>query len=137
MDAFERHWLAGRMFRVELYGAVRHAVMIDGLSHREAARRFGVHRNTISKMLRYSAPPGYRRREASVSPKLGPHIAWIEAVLESDRSVHAKQRQTAQRLCDRLRAEEGYAGGYSCRFCPALSIVPPPLESLSHSCRTD
>jgi transposase len=101
------------MFRVELYGAVRHAVMIDGLSHREAARRFGVHRNTISKMLRYSAPPGYRRREASVSPKLGPHIAWIEAVLESDRSVHAKQRQTAQRLCDRLRAEEGYAGGYT------------------------
>jgi transposase len=101
------------MFRVELYGAVRHAVMIDGLSHREAARRFGVHRNTISKMLRYSAPPGYRRREASVSPKLGPHIAWIDAVLESDRSVQAKQRHTAQRLFDRLRAEEGYVGGYT------------------------
>jgi transposase len=49
------------MFRVELYGAVRRAVMVDGLSHREAARRFGVHRNTISKMLQYSAPPGYRR----------------------------------------------------------------------------
>lgn len=101
------------MFRVELYGAVRRAVMVDGLSHREAARRFGVHRNSISKMLQYSAPPGYRRREAAVSPKLGPHIAWIDAVLEADRGVHAKQRHTAQRLFDRLRAEEGYTGGYT------------------------
>lgn len=98
---------------MELYGAVRRAVMVDGLSHREAARRFGVHRNTISKMLQYSAPPGYRRREAAVSPKLGPHIAWIDAVLEADRGVHAKQRHTAQRLFDRLRAEEGYTGGYT------------------------
>jgi transposase len=87
--------------------------MVDGLSHREAARRFGVHRNTISKMLQYSAPPGYRRREAAVSPKLGPHIAWIDAVLEADRGVHTKQRHTAQRLFDRLRAEEGYTGGYT------------------------
>jgi len=69
---------------VELYGAVRRAVMVDGVSHREAARRFGVHRNTISKMLQYSALPGYRRRERPVSPKLGPHIAWIDAVLERE-----------------------------------------------------
>jgi transposase len=26
-------------------------VMVDGLSRREAAKRFGVHRNTITKML--------------------------------------------------------------------------------------
>lgn len=49
------------MFTVELYAAVRRAVMVDGLSHREAARRFGVHRNTISKMLQFSMPPGYRQ----------------------------------------------------------------------------
>jgi transposase len=98
---------------VELYVAVRRAVMVDGLSHREAARRFGVHRNTISKMLQYSAPSGYRHREAAVSPKLGPHIAWIDAVLEADRGVHAEQRHTAQRMFDRLRAEEGYTGGYT------------------------
>jgi hypothetical protein len=38
-------------------------VIIDGLSRREAAKRFGVHRNTITKMLSFSVPPGYRRRE--------------------------------------------------------------------------
>jgi hypothetical protein len=64
-------------------------------------------------MLQYSASPGYRRREAVVSPKLGPHIAWIDAVLEADRGVHAKQRHTAPRLFDRLRTEEGYSGGYT------------------------
>ncbi|WBO58958.1 MULTISPECIES: hypothetical protein [unclassified Acidocella] len=83
---------------MELYGAVRRAVMVDGLNHREVARQFGVQRNTISEMLQYSAPPGYRRREWPVSPKLGPHIAWIDAVLEVDCGVHAKQQHTAQRL---------------------------------------
>ncbi|MFL5285600.1 MAG: IS21 family transposase, partial [Rhodopila sp.] len=60
------------MFTVELYARIRRAVMVDGLSRREAAVRFGVHRNTITKMLQYSVPPGYRRRERPASKKLGP-----------------------------------------------------------------
>jgi transposase len=48
------------MFKVELYGRIRRAVMVDGLSRREAAKPFGVHRNTISKTLQYSVPPGHR-----------------------------------------------------------------------------
>ena len=63
LDAADRHCGAGRMFTVELYAKIRHAVMVDGLSRREAAKRFGVHRNTITKMLSFSVPPGYRRRE--------------------------------------------------------------------------
>ena len=35
------------MFTVELYAKIRHAVMIDGLSRREAAKRFGVHRDWL------------------------------------------------------------------------------------------
>ena len=42
------------MKRVELYARVRHAVMIDGLSQREAARRFGIGPRTVKKMLSYS-----------------------------------------------------------------------------------
>ena len=68
------------MFTVELYAAVRRAVMFDGLSHREAARRFGVHRNTISKMLQFSVPPGYRRRERSVSTMPGMRHDVLEGV---------------------------------------------------------
>jgi len=59
------------MFTVELYAKVTQAVMIEGLSRREAAKRFGIHRNTIAKMLSFSVPPGYRRRERPASRKLG------------------------------------------------------------------
>ena len=50
------------MYGVELYAAVRLAVVDEGLSHHEAGRRFGIDRRTVKKMLSYSAPPGYRRR---------------------------------------------------------------------------
>jgi transposase len=101
------------MFTVELYAKIRRAVMVEGLSRREAARRFGLHRNTISKMLQFSVPPGYRRRERPPSKLLGPYHAWIDQVLENDRSVHRKQRHTAVRLFERLRDEEGYKGSYT------------------------
>jgi transposase len=101
------------MFTVELYARIRRAVMADGLSRREAAKQFGVHRNTIAKMLQFSIPPGYRRRERPVSKKLGPHIAWIDTILEGDRSVHKKQRHTARRIFDRLRDERGFSGRYT------------------------
>jgi len=101
------------MFTVELYAGIRRAVMVEGLSRREAAKRFGVHRNTITKMLKYPVPPGYRRRERPVSKKLGPYMAWIDKILEDDRSVHKKQRHTAQRIFERLRDEEGFSGGYT------------------------
>ena len=49
------------MYSVELYAAVRLAVVDEGLSQHEAARRFGIDRWTVKKMLSYSPPPGYRR----------------------------------------------------------------------------
>ena len=104
---------AGRTFTVGLYAGIPNTVMVDGLSRREAAKRFGVHQNTISKMLQFSVPPGYRRRERPASNKLGPYMAWIDKVLEDDKSVHAKQRHTAHRIFERLRDEEGFSCGYT------------------------
>jgi transposase len=53
---------------VELYGRVRHAVLVDGMSRREAARIFGINRRTVEKMLRFSIPPGYRRSKEISRP---------------------------------------------------------------------
>ena len=36
--------------------------MVDGMSIREASRVFGVHRETVRKMLENPVPPGYRIR---------------------------------------------------------------------------
>jgi transposase len=101
------------MFSVELYGRVRYACHVEGLSQREAARRFGIHRSTVRKMLAFSVPPGYRRTKPPARPKLDAFIAIIDAILEADRSAPAKQRHTAKRIYDRLRAEHGFTGGYT------------------------
>jgi len=48
---------------VELYVQVRRSIYVEGLSEREAARRFGIAREAVRKMLRYRIPPGYRRNK--------------------------------------------------------------------------
>ena len=101
------------MFVVESYAAVRRFVFLEGHSRREAARVFGLSRDTIAKMCRYSAPPGYVRSGPAAKPKLGPLIPVIEAILEADRSAPAKQQHTAKRIFERLRDEHGYGGGYT------------------------
>src|SRR5215218_767330 len=92
------------MFSVELYGRVRHACHVEGLSQREAARRFGIHRNTVRKMLTFSVPPGYRRTKPPSRPKLDAFVAIIDAILEADRAAPPKQRHTAKRIWQRPRA---------------------------------
>ncbi len=62
------------MKTVELYAQVRYAVQIEGLSHREAARRFGIDPKTVAKMMRFSVPPGYRRTKPPAKPKLDPFL---------------------------------------------------------------
>ncbi len=72
---------------VELYGRVRYAVQIEGLSHRETARRFGLDPRTVAKMVRFSVPPGYARKKPPVKP------------------------DTAKRVFERFRDEYGFTGG--------------------------
>jgi hypothetical protein len=45
--------LTERVYRVELYAAVRRAVSVGGISEREASRHFGIARRTAHKMLGY------------------------------------------------------------------------------------
>ena len=56
------------MFVVESYAAVRRFVCLEGHSRREAARVFGLSRDTIAKMCRYSTPPGYVRSGPAAKP---------------------------------------------------------------------
>jgi transposase len=83
------------------------------MSRRAAAREFGLARKTVSKMLEYSLPPGYRRQLPVRRPKLGPWQGAIDAILEDDKQRPRKQRHTAKRIFERLRAEHGYTGGYT------------------------
>jgi hypothetical protein len=78
---------------VELYGRVRYAVQREGISRREAARRFGIDPRTVSKMLAFSVSPGYRRSAPPKRPKLDPFVGIIDRILEKDKSRPSKQRK--------------------------------------------
>ena len=98
---------------MELYGRVRRACHVDGMSIREAAHVFGLHRDTVRKMLAFSVPPGYRRADPAPRPMLDPFTGVIDRILEDDEGRPVKQRHTAKRILERLRAEYGFAGGYT------------------------
>ena len=101
------------MYKVDVYLRVRRAVMVEGMSIREAARTFGPHRETVRKMLAYSVPPGYRRQSPPKRPKLESFTGVIDHILEEDHRVPKKRRHTARRIFERLRDEYGFDGGYT------------------------
>ena len=96
---------------VELYGRVRYAVRIEGLSERAAARRFGLDPRTVNKMMKFSVPPGYVRTRPPAKPKLDLFIPVIDCILLDDKSRPKKQQHTAKRIFERLRDEYGFTGG--------------------------
>src|SRR6478735_11979849 len=96
---------------VELYAQVRFAVQIEGVSRREAARRYGIDPRTVAKMLAFSVPPGYRRSRPPARPKLDRFTGIIDEILVADEGRPRKQRHTSKRIFERLRDEHGYVGG--------------------------
>ena len=85
---------------------VRHKVLVEGRSQRAVARELGLARVTVRKYLDEAAPA--RKAEGVVRPR----PVWdavaprVEALLaESVRWTGGKQRSTATRLHEMLRAE--------------------------------
>ena len=123
------------MKQVELYGRVRHAVLIEGKSRRETALNFGIDRRTVDKMLLFSVPPGYRRKKRPFRPKLDAFTGIIDQILEADKLVHKKQRHTSKRIFERLRDEYGFEGGITIvkdYICAARQRQREMFVPLSH-----
>ena len=74
---------------MELWSEVRRRVLTGELSKRAACREYGVHWQTLEKMLAHSEPPGYQKTAKRTS-KLDPFVPIIEEILSSDRKVHRK-----------------------------------------------
>jgi transposase len=83
------------------------------MSQREAARHFGISRDSVRKMLSLAVPPGYRRRADIRRPKLDGFTEISEQWPQEDLGQRAKQRYTAKRVLARLRA---------------WLVFPPPLS---------
>ena len=96
---------------MENWAEIRRRVLVDGLSKRAACRQYGIHWDTLTKILNHAEPPGYRRASPRPRPKLDPFLGVIHQILEDDKKAPRKQRHTAKRIFQRLRDEHGYAGG--------------------------
>lgn len=96
---------------MEIYGQVRYALQVEGLSRRTAARRFGIDPRNVSKMMMFSVPPGYVRSKPPVRRNLETYIATIDKILADDKTKPKKQQHTSKRSLERLRDEHGFAGG--------------------------
>src|SRR6202022_3957254 len=100
------------MSRVELYERIRKDNREEGLSIRALAAKHRVHRRTVREALASAVPPGRKSPERE-APALGPWTLIIRAWLVADREVPRKQRHTARRGWQRLRAEDGAGGAES------------------------
>lgn len=100
------------MLKVEDYEKIRKAVLRDGMSQREAARKFGHGRDTIRKVLQEGTQPSYRRQKEPERPVLDPVKPIIDAWIEEERAkgVKRKQRSCAKKIWERLRDEHGFKG---------------------------
>lgn len=104
--------VAGVITDMELWSEVRRRVLTGELSKRAACREYGIHWQTLTKILLHTEPPGYRLEKRRPS-KLGPFLPIIDEILTGDRKVHRKQRHTSRRVFERLRDEHGYTGGWT------------------------
>ncbi|MGH3681713.1 MAG: IS21 family transposase [Natronosporangium sp.] len=101
--------------RVELFERIRRDARLEPeLSHRELARRHGVHRRTVRTALSSAVPPPRKTPGAGRRSVLEPVMGLVDAMLREDLSAPRKQRHTVARVRERLRAEHGFgAGSYS------------------------
>ncbi len=93
--------------KVALFEKIRQDREREGLSIRALARRYGVHRRTVSQALSSAIPPKRTVSAPRPAPSLGPYRTIIDGWLTDDLDAPRKQRHTARRIWERLREEHG------------------------------
>jgi transposase len=96
---------------MEKWTEIRRRVLTNEISKREACRQYALQWRTLKRILNHAEPAGYQRQQPRAKRKLDKFLPIIHEILERDRQAPKKQRHTAQRLFDRLRAEHQFDGG--------------------------
>ena len=89
---------------MELFEQIRREYAYGVGTIQGVANKLGVHRRMVREALA-DAVPRERKITLRPRPKLEAAVAFIEAILEGDRTAPRKQRHTAHRIWCRIRAE--------------------------------
>jgi transposase len=109
MGRRKRSWLTRRE-KVELFEQIRREYEFGVGTIAGVSRKLGVHRRMVREALR-SAEPAAPEPQQRRLRKLDAVSDFIDQVLRADLSAPLKQRHTARRIFDRLRAEvPGFQG---------------------------
>jgi transposase len=95
-----------------LWKSVRDSVLKDGLSRRRAARKFGMARNTIKKMLSSEIPPLGSKR-SRVRPVIGPHETTIKRMVDERSRSGYRYSPRISEIFQYISDEENYRGSYT------------------------
>ena len=98
---------------MEQWSEIRRRVLTGEISKRDACKQYGLHGLTLKKILTHEEPPGYRRVKPPRRPTIEPVLPILRQLLEADAKAPRKQRHSAKRLWERLKAEHGFTGGYT------------------------
>jgi len=96
------------------------ALVADGVSEREIARRLGINRRTVARLARSEEPPRYRR--APTGSRLDPFEPVLRRLLEEWPQIKAP------RATELLRDECGYAGSVDLVKRRLRELRPPAVR---------
>lgn len=99
--------------RMEQYEIIRREHFLHEKSIREIAREQGVHRRVVRQALAGARPPSRKVVERAPAVLTMELRLVVEGWLRADVEAPRKQRHTARRIYQRLRAEYGYGGAES------------------------
>ena len=97
---------------MEQWTDVRRAVLVEKISKRAACKRFGIHWDTLERILANPVPPGYVRKQASEKSVIAPWLGRLGELIEANHDMPRKQRYTVKRMWQVLQGE-GFTGGYT------------------------
>ena len=93
---------------------IRDLYEVEGKSMRAIAKEVGMSFRTVQKYVRQEDfSPKMPEAKVERHRVLEPYLAIIDGWMEQDQREPRKQRHTAKRMYDRLKAEEGYPGAYN------------------------
>ena len=100
------------MYRdVAQWSSIRRQILQDGVSIRQVARETGISPKTVRKMLDQPLPKPYGPRSRRY-PKLGPHIASVQRMVEENATLPPSARMSIKAIYEHIRDQEGFRGSY-------------------------